>query len=67
MIQDQRVVYGGGSSEINCALNLLKYADEIASVEQYALRGFANALEGICFVLSENSGLNGVETVAKVK
>ena len=40
---------------------------KISSVEQYAVRAFADALEAIPTALAENSGLSPIETVADAK
>ena len=44
-----------------------KAADEIPSIEQYAMRAFANALDSVPLALAENSGLSPIETLAEVK
>ncbi len=67
LIKDNRIVYGGGASEISCALAVSEEADKITSLEQYAFRAFADALESIPLALAENSGLSPIETVAEVK
>jgi len=67
LIRDNRIVYGGGSAEIACALKVSEEADKIASVDQYALRAFADALESVPIALAQNSGLQPIENVAKVK
>ena len=67
LVRDNRVVYGGGSAEISCSLAISKEADRISSLEQYAFRSFADALEAIPMSLAENSGLHGIETVTHVK
>lgn len=64
---DNRVVYGGGAAEISCSLAVSKAADEIPSIEQYAMRAFASALDAIPLALAENSGLPPIETLAAVK
>ena len=43
LIRDNRIVYGGGAAEISCSLAVSSEADKIASLEQYAMRAFANA------------------------
>ena len=40
---------------------------QISTIEQYAMRAFADALEAIPLALAENSGLRPIETVAGVK
>jgi len=67
LIRDNRIVYGGGAAEIACALEIQKHADEISSIEQYAMRSFASALESIPLALAENSGLSPIETLADVQ
>jgi T-complex protein 1 subunit epsilon len=67
LVRDNRVVYGGGAAEISCSLAVAKVADEISSIEQYAMRAFADALDATPLALSENSGLSPIETLAKVK
>jgi len=67
LIRDNRIVYGGGAAEIACALEIQKHADEISTIEQYAMRSFASALESIPLALAENSGLSPIETLADVQ
>ena len=67
IVVDNRVVYGGGAAEISCSLAVSKAADEIPSIEQYAMRAFASALDAIPLALAENSGLSPIETLAAVK
>ncbi|GAA5929063.1 chaperonin-containing T-complex subunit CCT5 [Sporobolomyces koalae] len=67
LVRDNRVVYGGGAAEIACSIAVSKAADEIPSIEQYAMRAFATALDAIPLALAENSGLAPIETLAEVK
>ncbi|TDL19913.1 hypothetical protein BD410DRAFT_791543 [Rickenella mellea] len=67
LVTDNRVVYGGGAAEISCSIAVAKAADEIPSIEQYAMRAFAAALDAIPLALAENSGLPPIETLADVK
>lgn len=67
LIRDSRVVYGGGAAEIEASLAVAKAADDVATVEQYALRAFADALDAVPMALAENSGLPAIETLAKIK
>ncbi|XP_047137171.1 T-complex protein 1 subunit epsilon [Hydra vulgaris] len=67
LVRDNRIVYGGGASEISCALAVSKEADKVASVEQYAMHAFADALETIPNALAENSGMNPIRTVSVIK
>jgi len=67
LIRDNRIVYGGGASEIACSLKVSEAADQVGTIEQYAMRAFADALEQTPCALAENSGLQPIETVASVK
>ena len=67
LVRDNRIVYGGGAAEIACSLHVSKRADEISTVEQYALRAFAQALENIPLALAENSGLSPITTLSQLK
>merc|ERR1712127_790390 len=67
LIKDNRVVYGGGSSEIACSVAVSKHADTVTGVDQYAIRAFADALDDIPLALAENSGLSPIEELAAVK
>lgn len=40
---------------------------QIPTIEQYAMRAFASALEAVPLALAENSGLSPIETLAEVK
>ncbi|KAJ3814081.1 chaperonin Cpn60/TCP-1 family [Lentinula lateritia] len=67
LVVDNRVVYGGGAADISCSVAVAKAADEIPTIEQYAMRAFASALDAIPLALAENSGLSPIETLADVK
>jgi len=67
LIRDNRIVYGGGSAEIAMSLAVSAAADEVSSLEQYAMRAFADALEFIPVNLANNSGLSPIEAVAEIK
>ncbi|XP_013176882.1 PREDICTED: T-complex protein 1 subunit epsilon [Papilio xuthus] len=67
LVQDSRVVYGGGAAEISCSLAVARAAEKLSSLEQYSYRGFADALESIPLALAENSGLSPIDTLSEVK
>jgi len=67
LIKSNRIVYGGGSAEIACSIEVRKAADNIAGIEQYAIRGFADALEDVPMALAENCGLNPIDSLSEVK
>jgi T-complex protein 1 subunit epsilon len=67
LVKDNRIVYGGGAAEISCSLVVAQEADKISSLEQYAFRAFADALESIPMALAENSGLASIQTLTEIK
>ena len=67
MIKNNNVVGGGGATELACAIEVAKKADEIEGIEQYAVRAFADALEEIPMILAENSGYNPIDYVQNLK
>jgi T-complex protein 1 subunit epsilon len=67
MIRDNKVVYGGGAAELSCAVHINNQADNVGTIDQYALRAFADALECIPTALANNSGLPPIETVTALK
>ena len=66
-IQDNRIVYGGGSAEISCSIAVEEFAATIPGIEQHAFRSFADALDEIPAALAENSGLSFMEEVSHLK
>merc|ERR1719375_1430418 len=67
LIRDPRVVPGGGASEMAASLAVQAAADKEQTIEQYSMKGFADALDQIPMALAENSGLNPIASMAAVK
>ena len=67
LVRDNRIVYGGGASEISCSVAVENAADKTPGLEQYAMRAFADALDAVPMALAENSGLSPIETLAELK
>merc|ERR1712024_158911 len=67
LVRDNRVVYGGGAAEISCSIAVSQKADNIKTIEQYAFRAFADALEAVPLALAENSGLDPINTLTEIK
>lgn len=67
LIKDNRVVYGGASSEIACSRAINEKANSITGLDQYTYWSFGNALENIALALAENSGLDPIETLAEIR
>merc|ERR1711934_955498 len=54
-------------SEITCSIAVSEAADKMSGIEQYAIRGFADALDDIPMALAQNSGLSPIESLTAVK
>jgi T-complex protein 1 subunit epsilon len=67
LIRCNRIVWGGGASEIAASLAVHNFANSIDNIEQYAVRAFADALEQIPMALAENSGLNALKALTEAK
>lgn len=67
LIRDNRIVYGGGAAEIACSLAVAVKADQISTVEQYAIRAYASALDAVPLALAANAGLPALDTLGAVK
>jgi len=67
LVKDNRIVYGGGAPEIAASIAVHTVADKLGTVEQYAVRAFADALEAVPLALAENSGLNSIEALTSTK
>ena len=52
---------------MTCSLHVAKEADKISTLEQYAMRAFADALDNIPMALAENSGLDPIQTLTETK
>jgi len=67
IIRDSRIVWAGGAPEISCSLEVSAAADKVSTLEQYAMKAFADALEAVPIALAENSGFSPIETLSEVK
>ncbi|MDR0334769.1 MAG: TCP-1/cpn60 chaperonin family protein [Methanomassiliicoccaceae archaeon] len=66
-MEDDRVVAGGGAPEIEVALRLSEYASTVGGREQLAIEAFAKAMEIIPWTISENAGIDSIDTIIKLK
>jgi thermosome len=67
VIEDGRVVAGGGSPEVELSLRLREYAATLMGREQLAVTKFAEAIEIIPKTLAENSGLDYIDKLVELK
>lgn len=67
IIQDERVVPGGGAPEIFLSRRLKNYATTLAGREQLAVEKFAAALEIIPRTLAENAGIDPIDLLVALR
>lgn len=66
-IEDEKLVAGAGSPEIELALRLKDYASTLKGREQLAIAKFAEALEIIPKTLAENAGLDPIDMLVELR
>jgi thermosome len=66
-IEDEKLVAGGGSPEVELALRLREYASTLKGREQLAVAKFADALEVIPRTLAENAGLDPINMLVEMR
>ncbi len=66
-VSDGRVLAGGGAIEVELASRLRDYADSVEGREQLAVEAFADAFELVPRVLSENAGLDPIDTLVELR
>lgn len=66
-LEDQKVVVGGGATEIEVALRLREFASTLSGREQLAAMKFAESLEIIPQTLAENAGLDPINMLTEMR
>jgi len=66
-IMDQRIVPGGGATEVAISKTIRNDAEEIGGREQLALKAFADALEEVPRVLATNAGFDPIEILVALR
>jgi len=67
VVEDQKIVGGGGAPEIEVAIQLRKYSSSLGGREQLAVEVFADSLDIVPKTLSENAGLDQIDTLMKLR
>jgi chaperonin GroEL (HSP60 family) len=67
VIEKNKIVAGGGAIEAEIAKELRRYAPKIGGREQLAIEAFAEAMEVIPKTLSENAGLEAIDTIVNLR
>jgi thermosome len=67
VIEDGKIVAGGGSPEVELAMKLRNYANTITGREQFAVNAYADALEEIPKGIAENAGLDAIDIIVDLR
>ncbi|HJJ42791.1 MAG TPA: thermosome subunit alpha [Methanocorpusculum sp.] len=67
VVEDKKVVAGGGAPEVELSLRLREYAATQGGRIQLAIEAFANALEVIPRTLAENAGLDPIDKLVELR
>jgi thermosome len=67
LIEEPKIVAGGGAPELEMSNVLRKYAQSLPGREQLAVRIFADSLESIAVTLAENAGLDPVDILSELR
>ncbi len=67
MIEDKRMLAGGGACETELALQLRNYANTLKGREQLAVEKFAEAMEVVPRTLAENAGLDAIDLLVELR
>jgi len=67
VVQEPKILAGGGSPEMEVARALRDYAESLPGREQLAVQGFAEAIESVPLTLSENAGLDPIDILSELR
>ena len=67
VVEDKKVVAGGGAPETELSLRLREYAASVGGRAQLAIEAFASALEIIPRTLAENAGLDPIDMLVEIR
>ncbi|MCD6446387.1 TCP-1/cpn60 chaperonin family protein, partial [Candidatus Bathyarchaeota archaeon] len=67
VIENNRIVPGGGAVEAEIAKELRSYATKVGGREQLAIEAFADAVEIIPKTLAENAGLEPIDIMVELR
>ena len=67
VLEKPEIVAGGGAPEAEIASRLRAYSSRVSGREQLAILKFADALEVIPMALSENAGMDEIDTLVEMR
>jgi len=67
VVQEPKILAGGGAPEIEIAKVLREYAQSLPGKEQLAVQSFAEAIESVPTALAENAGLDPIDILSELR
>ncbi|MGB9777821.1 MAG: thermosome subunit beta, partial [Candidatus Bathyarchaeales archaeon] len=67
VIENNKIVAGGGAVEVEIAKELRDYATKVGGREQLAIEAFADAIEIVPRTLAENAGLEPIDIIVELR
>jgi len=67
VVEEPKIVAGGGAPEIEVARRLRDYAEKLSGRERLAVSAFADALEVIPTTLAENAGMDPIDAISEMQ
>jgi thermosome len=67
VVQEPKIVAGGGAPEMEIARTLRGYAETLPGREQLAVRSFGEAIEIVPLTLGENAGLDPIDFLLELR
>ncbi|MCD6469666.1 TCP-1/cpn60 chaperonin family protein, partial [Candidatus Bathyarchaeota archaeon] len=67
VVQEPKILAGGGAPEIEVAKALRDYAQSLPGREQLAAQSFAEAIEVVPTALAENAGLDPIDIISELR
>jgi chaperonin GroEL (HSP60 family) len=67
VIENNKIVAGGGAVEIEVAKKLRDYATKVGGREQLAIEAFADSIEIVPRTLAENAGLEPIDIIVELR
>ncbi|MBD3253538.1 MAG: thermosome subunit [Candidatus Lokiarchaeota archaeon] len=67
VVEDQKIVGGGGAPELETAIQLRKFASTLGGREQLAVEVFADSLDIVPKTLAENAGVDQIDILMQLR
>jgi thermosome len=67
VVEEPKIVAGGGAPEIEVARRLREYAETVTGRERLAVNKYADAVEVIPITLAENSGMDPIDALSEMQ